>query len=88
MTENLMAGCGIKVLRREQDLLTLIWRIWDSFKIDGGMRDTGYGIKTGKSQVMDVTRRTAAIVIRRDREKHFHSGGMAGLSLNIGRIRD
>lgn len=45
-------------------------------------------MKTGKSQVMGVTRRTAAIVIRRVREKHFHSGGMAGLSLNIDRIRD
>ena len=73
MTENLMAGCGIKVLRRKQDLLTLIWRIrrrWDA----------GYGMKTGQSHVMDVTRRTTAIVIRRVREKHFHSGGMSALA--------
>lgn len=28
---------------------------------------------------MDVTRRTTAIVTRRDREKQCHSGGMAGL---------
>ena len=39
MTENLLPGCGIKVLRRERDLLILTRRMRDSFKIDGGMRD-------------------------------------------------
>lgn len=33
MTEILKAGCKIKILRREQDLLTLTGGMWNSFKI-------------------------------------------------------
>jgi len=39
MTELLIAGCGIKIYRREQDLLILTEGMRDSFKIDGGLRD-------------------------------------------------
>ena len=51
MTEILMAGCGIKILWREQDLLILTGGMRDSFKIDVEMRDekqkiTGYGRHT------------------------------------------
>lgn len=50
MTDILMAGCGIKVLRRERDLLIWTGRMRDRLKIDGGMRDenqkiTGYGLR-------------------------------------------
>lgn len=51
MTEILMAGLGIKLLRRERDLLILTCGMRDSFKVDGGMRVekqkiTGYGCYT------------------------------------------
>ena len=38
MTEILMAGLGIKLLRWERDLLILTCGMRDSFKVDGGMR--------------------------------------------------
>jgi len=39
MTEILMAGCGIKIFRRERDSLILTGWMRDSFEIDGGIRD-------------------------------------------------
>lgn len=50
MTDILMAGCGIKVLRRERDLLIWTGGMRDRLKIDGGMRDenqkiTDYGLR-------------------------------------------
>ena len=47
MTEILMAICGIRILRRERDLLILT----------GGMRD----IENRKSQIRDDTRRSATL---------------------------
>lgn len=40
MTEILLAGCGIKILQRERDLLILIGRMRDSFKLMAGCRKT------------------------------------------------
>ena len=60
-----MAGCRIKILQWEQDLLILTCRMWVSFKIEGGMWDK----KAQKSQVKDVMRRTATLT-RWEQDKH------------------
>lgn len=72
MTEILLAGCEIKILQRERDLLILIGRMRDSFKIDGGLQENR------KSHVTDVTRRTASLT-ERDRDKLSDQVGIAGL---------
>lgn len=43
VTKILMVGYRVKILRKECDLLILMGRMHDSFKIDIGCKITGYG---------------------------------------------
>jgi len=73
MTEILMAGCGIKILRRERDLLILTGGMRDDFKIDGGMW-------VEKQKITRYVTPRTAILTKRDRDKHPEWCGMARLS--------
>ena len=70
MSEILVTGCQIKVLRWEQDLFILTGGMRDSFKIDGGMQDEKQKITCCGHYGEN----------RYDQEEHSERGGMAGLS--------
>lgn len=67
MHRNLMTGCGIKLLQREQDSLILTGRMEEIFKIHSLM--AGLEMKNRKSHVMNVTWRIACCVALRCVEK-------------------
>lgn len=72
MTEILIAGCGIKILWWEWNLLILTGRMWNSLM-------AGCGMKNRKSQDTDVKGGTVTLTWQ-DQDKHPEWGGMAGLS--------
>ena len=59
MHRNLMTGCGIKLLQREQDSLILTDRMEERSLM------AGFGMKNRKSHVMNVTWRIACCVALR-----------------------